>query len=322
MVSEQVAVGHAAGGLTITDYIRHHLQNLCYGKLPAGYERHIEGGGSELLQHDTWTIAHTSKEAADMGFWAVHLDSMAWSIGLAMLFGLLFARAARSVHVGVPKGFQSFVELLVEFIDGTVKDTFHHSNRMVAPMALMVFSWVFMMNLMDLFPVDWFPQLAKMASGNEHIFFKVVPTTDPNITLGMSFTVFALMIFFSVQRKGFVGFVKELTFHPFHPSFHGIGLIFAPVLIVINFILETVSLIAKPISLGLRLFGNLYAGEMIFILIAAMYGAGVLLGLFAGVLQWAWAVFHILVIALQAFVFMVLTVVYMAMAHEVADEQH
>ncbi|HQQ63399.1 MAG TPA: F0F1 ATP synthase subunit A [Pseudomonadales bacterium] len=316
------AAAQAGEGLTTTAYIQHHLQNLCYGKLPAGYVRHGHDGAAETLEHDTWTLAHTSQEAADMGFWAVHVDSLAWSVGLALMFSLLFARAVRNVQTGVPRGFQSFVELAVEFIDNTVKDTFHYSNRMIAPMALMVFSWVFLMNTMDLFPVDWFPQAAKAVSGNEHVFFKVVPTTDPNITLGMSFTVFFLMIFFSIQRKGVVGFIKELTFHPFHPSFHGIGLVFAPLLIAINLILESVALIAKPISLGLRLFGNLYAGEMIFILIAAMYGAGLLLGIFAGVLQWAWAVFHILVIALQAFVFMVLTVVYMAMAHDVPDEQH
>jgi F-type H+-transporting ATPase subunit a len=313
---------HGGEGLTTTAYIQHHLQNLCFGKLDAGYVRHGHDGAAETLEQDTWTIANNSQEAKDMGFWAVHLDSLAWSVGLALLFCMLFARAARSVQAGVPKGFQSFVELLVEFIDGAVKDTFHYSNRMVAPMALMVFSWVFMMNTMDLFPVDWFPAFAQFISGNEHAFFKVVPTTDPNITLGMSFTVFFLMIFFSIQKKGFIGFIKELTFHPFHPVFHGWGLLVAPLLIAVNFILETVSLIAKPISLGLRLFGNMYAGEMIFMLIAAMYGAGLLLGAFAGVLQWAWAVFHILVIALQAFVFMVLTVVYMAMAHDVPDEQH
>ena len=130
------------------------------------------------------------------------------------------------------------------------------------------------------------------------------------------------MIFFGIQKKGLIGFIKELTFHPFHPSFHGVGLLFAPLLILINFALETVSLISKPISLGLRLFGNMYAGEMIFILIATLFSAGLFFGLFAGVLQWAWAVFHILIITLQAFVFMVLTIVYMAMAHEVPDEQH
>jgi F-type H+-transporting ATPase subunit a len=309
-------------GLTITDYIRHHLQNLCYGQLPAGYERHGADGHVEILSQATWTFAHSAQEAADMGFWAVHVDSLAWSFGLALMFCAIFAMVARRVQAGVPTGLQSFVELAVEFIDKTVKDTFHHTNTMVAPMALMVFSWVFLMNLMDLIPVDWLPMTAQVVSGSDHTYFKVVPTTDPNVTLGMSFSVFGLMLFFSIQKKGFVGFIKELTFHPFHPTFSGFGLVVAPLLILINLILESVSLIAKPISLGLRLFGNLYAGEMIFILIAAMYGAGMLLGLFAGVLQWAWAVFHILVIALQAFVFMVLTIVYMAMAHDVPDEQH
>jgi F-type H+-transporting ATPase subunit a len=133
----------------------------------------------------------------------------------------------------------------------------------------------------------------------------------------MAFTVFALMIFFSIKEKGLMGFVKELTLHPFNAGVWYVNIILIP----INLVLESVSLIAKPISLGLRLFGNLYAGEMIFILIAIMFGAGVVLGSLAAVLQWAWAVFHILVITLQAFVFMVLTIVYMAMAHDV-EEQH
>ena len=187
-------------------------------------------------------------------------------------------------------------------------------------MALTIFVWVLFMNLMDLIPVDWLPRAAAWISGNPHMFFKIVPSTDPNITLGMAFAVFALMIGFSLVKKGPIGFIKELTFHPFEPSFTPKGIVFAPILIVINFILEFVALIAKPISLGLRLFGNLYAGEMIFILIAVMYGAGLTLGLFAGLLQLGWAIFHILVIALQAFVFMVLSVVYMAMAHEVEEE--
>ena len=156
---------------------------------------------------------------------------------------------------------------------------------------------------------------AKIA-GDDHLFFKVVPTTDPNATLGMAIAVFALMIFFSIKEKGAMGFIKELTLHPFHSGKIYIDIFLIPV----NFILETVSLIAKPISLGLRLFGNLYAGEMIFILIALMFSAGLVLGVFGGVLQWAWAVFHILVITLQAFVFMVLTTVYMAMAHDTGED--
>jgi F-type H+-transporting ATPase subunit a len=322
MSEEHGAVAeHGGDGLTATSYIQHHLQNLCFGQLPAGYIRHgVEG--EERLESATWTLAHTAQEAKDMGFWAVHVDSMGWSIALGLLFSLLFAKAARGMSSGVPKGWQSFVELVVEFIDTNVKSSFHFRNPMIAPMALTIFMWIFLMNFMDLFPIDLLPKAAAMLSGNEHLFFKVVPTTDPNITLGMSFTVFLLMIFFSIQKKGFIGFIKELTFHPFHPSFHGKGIVFAPFLIVINFALETVSLISKPISLGLRLFGNMYAGEMIFILIATMYSAGLFFGVFAGVLQWAWAVFHILVITLQAFVFMVLSIVYMAMAHEVPDEQH
>lgn len=289
---------------------------MAYGKLPAGYERHNSDGTTTKLEQDTWTLAHSSEEAKDMGFNAIHLDSMGWSIGLGLIFALLFRSAAKKVNTGVPTGFQNFIELIVEFIDNNVKDSFHYKSRMVAPMALTIFVWVFLMNLMDLVPVDWLPHLAATISGDPHLFFKVVPSTDPNITLGMSFTVFFLMIFFSIREKGVMGFVKELTLHPFYSGKWYVDIFLIP----INLVLESVALIAKPISLGLRLFGNLYAGEMIFILIAVMYGAGMFLGLFAGVLQWAWAVFHVLVITLQAFVFMVLTVVYMAMAHEVSEE--
>ncbi|AFU99658.1 F0F1 ATP synthase subunit A [Simiduia agarivorans] len=307
----------ASEGITATGYIQHHLQNMAYGKLPAGYERVGADGTVTVLEQDTWTLAHTSQEAIDMGFWAVHLDSLGWSIALGLLFAFLFRRVAVKATTGVPTGVQSFVELVVDFVDNTVKDTFHHRNTMIAPMALTIFMWVFLMNLMDLIPVDWLPMAAAKIAGDDHLFFKVVPTTDPNITLGMAFAVFMLMIFFSIKEKGFMGFVKELTLHPFHAGKWYIDIILIP----INLILETVSLIAKPISLGLRLFGNLYAGEMIFILIALMFGGGLLLGLGAGVLQWGWAVFHILVITLQAFVFMVLTTVYMAMAHN-TEEDH
>ena len=162
------------------------------------------------------------------------------------------------------------------------------------------------MNLMDLIPVDVIPQLAH-ALGIE--YFKIVPTTDPNITMGMALTVFVLILYYSIKCKGGLGFLKELTFHPFPP-------ILAPV----NFILEGVTLIAKPLSLGLRLFGHLYAGEMIFILIALMFGGGALLFIFGGFLQWVWAVFHVLIITLQAFIFAVLTIVYLAQAHD--NEEH
>ena len=196
-----------------------------------------------------------------MGFAAVHLDSMAWSIGLGVVFSLLFLRAARSASTAAPRGWQNLIEMIVEFIDSTVGDIFHYRNRMVAPMALTIFVWVFLMNLMDLVPVDWLPWVAGWIAGDSHLYFKVVPTTDPNITLGMSFTVFGLMLFFSIREKGVLGFIKELTLHPFSAPKWYLQLPLIP----INFLLEFVSLIAKPISLGLRLFGNLYAGEMIFI---------------------------------------------------------
>jgi F-type H+-transporting ATPase subunit a len=306
-----------AGAQTSTDYIQHHLQNWTYGKLPEGYVR----SDGEVLSEATWTSAHSSQEAKDMGFNAVHVDTLGWSIFLGALFIFIFSRVAKKATSGTPKGLQSFVELVVSFIDNTVKDTFHYKNRMIAPMGLTIFCWVFLMNFMDLIPVDWIPHfVANVIVNDPHFYFKVVPTTDPNATLGMAIGVFLLMIFFSIQQKGLIGFVKELTFHPFAPPTKGAWILLAPLMIVINFILEFVSLIAKPISLGLRLFGNLYAGEMIFILIALMFSAGFLFGLFGGVLQWAWAVFHILVITLQAFVFMVLSTVYMAMAHDNHDE--
>lgn len=299
---------------TSIEYIQHHLQNMVLGKLPAGYER----PDGSVLETDTWTLAHSSQEALDMGFWSFNIDTLGWSIFLGLLLSFFFYRTAKKASVDTPRGFQSFVEMVVDFVNSTVKDVFHHRNRLIAPMALTIFCWIFLMNLMDLIPVDWLPGAAATISGDDHLFFKVVPTTDPNITLGMSFTVFLLMIIFSIKQKGLLGFIKEYTMHPFHSGKWYIDIFLIPV----NFILEIVSLLAKPVSLGLRLFGNMYAGEMIFILIAIMFGAGLLLGAFAGVLQWAWAVFHILVITLQAFVFMVLTIVYMAMAHDVPDEQH
>ncbi|WP_045856372.1 F0F1 ATP synthase subunit A [Teredinibacter purpureus] len=304
--------------ITATDYIQHHLQNMAYGKLPAGYERHNADGTNVVLEADTWTMAHSSQEAKDMGFNAVHVDSLGWGIALALLLGFIFRKVATTATSDTPRGLQSFIELVFDFVNNTVSDIFHHKNRMIAPMALTIFTWVFMMNFMDLLPVDWLPQVAALISGDSHIYFKVVPTTDPNVTLGMSITVFLLMIGFSIKEKGIWGFIKELTCHPFFAPKH---IWYVNILLVpINFVLESIALIAKPISLGLRLFGNMYAGEMIFILIALLFSTGLVLGLIGGVLQWAWAVFHILVITLQAFIFMVLTTVYMAMAHDVEED--
>jgi F-type H+-transporting ATPase subunit a len=301
---------------TTTEYILHHLTNWTWGKLPEG----TYCDGTRVQETTSWVVAHCAEEMSAMGFNAIHLDSMGWSIGLGLIFILLFRHAAKKAHAGVPTGLINFVEVIIEFIDKTVKDGFQHKNPFIAPLALTIFVWVILMNMMDWVPVDWIPSLAMWIAGDSHFYFKVVPTTDPNVTLGMGFTVFFLMIFFSIKQKGLLGFVKELTFHPFHPSFHGIGLIFAPLIIAVNLFLETVTLLARPVSLGLRLFGNLYAAEMIFILIAVMFGAGLALGAFAGVLQIVWALYHIIVIPLQAFVFMVLTIVYMGMAHQVEEE--
>lgn len=275
---------------TTSDYIQHHLTNLTYGQHPDGH----------------WGFAHSAQEAADMGFWSINVDSMGWSIVLGLIFAVLFRTAAVSATAGVPGGLQNFVEMVYEFIEETTQSIFQYKNDLVAPLALTIFVWVFLMNAMDLVPVDWIPELAVLL-GISHM--KVVPSTDPNITMAMALSVFALILYYSIKCKGGIGFLKELTLHPF-PS------VFA---IPVNFLLEFVSLIAKPLSLGLRLFGNMYAGEMIFILIALMFGGGAVLFIFGGVLQWVWAVFHVLVITLQAFIFAVLTIVYLAQAHE-ADE--
>ncbi len=281
---------------TTGEYIQHHLTNLTYGYLP-------EKG---------WTFAHSADEATAMGFWSINVDSMFWSIGLGVLFLWLFASVAKRATSGVPDGLQNAIEMIIEFIQDTTQSIFHYKNDLVAPLALTIFVWVFLMNLMDLVPVDWIPMLAT-AAGISHM--KVVPTTDPNITMAMALSVFVLILYYSIKCKGGLGFLKELSLHPF-PSVWAIP---------VNFILEFVTLIAKPLSLGLRLFGNMYAGEMIFVLIALMYSAHALglsegiLMLSGGAMQLVWALFHVIVITLQAFIFAVLTIVYLAQAHEVDE---
>jgi F-type H+-transporting ATPase subunit a len=284
---------------TISEYIVHHLTNLTYGKLPAGFERE---DGTVVGEAGQWVMAHGGDEAAAMGFNAIHLDSMFWSITLGIVFCWLFRRVAKKAEAGVPSKAVNLAEMVVGFVDNTVRDTFHGHNKMVAPLALTIFVWVFLMNLMDLLPVDLVPHLLSLAGVH---YQKIVPTTDPNITMGMALGIFILMLYYSIRVKGF-GFVKELTLNPFNHW----------VFIPINLFMEVVGLLAKPFSLGLRLFGNMYAGEMIFILIAALFSAGVIWAVPAGLLQVGWAIFHILVITLQAFIFMVLTIVYLSMAHE------
>ncbi len=272
--------------ITAAEYIHHHLQNLTFGQHPDG----------------SWGIAHGMAEAKAMGFWAVHIDTMAFSIILGVLFLYFFHKAARQATADVPGGLQNFVEWIVEFIEDSVRGSFSGRNAIVAPLALTIFIWIFLMNFMDLIAVDFFPQLAHLLGIP---YLRVVPTADPNATFGMAFGVFFLILYYSIKIKGIGGFAGELAFQPF-------GKLGLPV----NLLLEGVNLISKPISLSLRLFGNMYAGEMIFILIAIMYSAGWMLGTFGGLLQVGWAIFHILIVTLQAFIFMTLTIVYLDMAHQ------
>ena len=282
----------ASDSLTTTGYIKHHLQNLTYGQHPDG----------------TWGIAHGAAEAREMGFWAIHLDTMFWSVVLGALFLWLFTKAARKATAETPSGWLNIVEWIIDFIDVNVRGSFSGKNDLIAPLSLTLFVWILLMNLMDLVPVDWIPQIAHLM-GIEYM--KVVPTTDPNATFGMALGVFLLTLYYSIKIKGPKGFAAELTMQPFEASNPILKIILCP----INFFLEFISLVAKPISLSLRLFGNLFAGEMIFILIALLFSGGLAFAVVGGVLQLGWAIFHILIVLLQAFIFMTLTIVYLEMAH-------
>ena len=267
------------------DYITHHLQNLQVCKNEAGDWVWNECAGN---------------------MWAINVDSMFWSLVLGLTFTFLFWRVARKSSTEKPTKFQAAIEIVVEMVDSSVKDTFHGKSRLIAPLALTVFVWVFLMNLMDLIPVDWIP-MASAAVGIPYM--KVVPTTDVNITFGMSIAVFILILIYTHMAKGPFALVKDLMLHPIQPSFKGPAIIAAPFIMAFNFILEVVALVAKPVSLSLRLFGNMFAGELIFILIA-------LIGWFQLPLHFGWAVFHVLIVTLQAFIFMMLTIVYLSLASE------
>ncbi len=340
--------------LTSGEYIAHHLQNLTFGQ-------HADG---------TWGIAHSAAEAAAMGFWAFHVDTLFWAIVLGLVFYAMFRNVAKKANSGIPTRFQAFIEIIFEFVDGSVRESFHGNSRLIAPLALTLFVWIFFMNAMDLIPVDWLPWVASSAGVS---YQKVVPTTDVNATLGMAVAVFALIIIYSIRFKGVGGFLSELVLNPLNPKDLGMPKVIWPFVMIFNLLLETITLFAKPVSLGLRLFGNMYAGELIFILIALIFTAGsgvigaglssifgehipawfwivatvavfatlwlnmkgkldnkrtawllmtemLLVGglAFLGgqLMHFGWAVFHIIIITLQAFIFMMLTIVYLSMASE------
>ena len=280
------ASSESSGGGTV-QYIQHHLTNLCMG--------------------DCDPVTHKAS-----GFFAWHIDTIAISVFLGAMMILVSWRLTRNLELGVPTGFQNFVEVIVEFVQGQVRDTFPGHNPLIAPLALTIFVWVWLMNFMDLIPVDLLPLLATFFGVD---YLKVVPTTDLNTTLAMSLTVFALIVFYSIKVKGLGGYIKMFLFHPF-------GKFFVPV----NVVMTAIEELAKPLSLALRLFGNLFAGELVFLLIALLGGAATIgMGLLyilplQVVLDLAWLIFHILVITLQAFIFMVLSIVYLGMAH--TNDEH
>lgn len=263
----------SGSGPTATEYIQHHLHNNSIG----------EGG-----------------------FWVLNLDTLIYGWLLAGVLMYISYKVGKSMTAETPTGGQNVLEAIVEFVQQQIKDVFPGSNPLIGPLALTIFMWVFLMNAMDLIPVDLLPELGQLV-GIEYM--KVVPTTDLSTTFALSLSVFALIIFYNIKIKGPIGYLKMFLFHPF-----------GKFLIPVNIIMTTIEEVAKPVSLGLRLFGNMFAGELIFLLIALLGGAS-LLGLGPQVLFGsAWAIFHILIITLQAFIFMLLTIVYLGMAHQDLDE--
>lgn len=248
------------------------------------------------LQHLTLNLKTMTLGAAQPGFWVLNLDTFLISLILGITFLTLFRRVAAKMTAGVPGRLQNFIEILVEFVDKTVKDSFHGKSTLIAPLALTIFTWVFLMNFMDLLPVDLLPQAMSLFGIH---YLRVVPTADANTTFGMSIAVFFLIMFYSVKIKGFSGFGKELLVHPF-----------GRYAFFINVPFNLLEHLVRPVSLSLRLFGNMFAGELIFILVA----------LLPWWIQWTlggvWAIFHILIILIQAFIFMMLTIVYLSLAHE------
>jgi len=281
-----------------------------------------EGGAGGYIEHHL--VNHTTELVENSSFWTINTDSVFYTLLLAVLYIWFFRRVAKKASSGVPSKTQNLLEMVIGFIDAQVKDIFHGNSKIVAPLALSIFIWVFMMNFMDLIPVDLLPWLGTLV-GIEYM--RVVPSTDLNITFGLSFGVMLLVFYYSftVKKPFALGYFKEFATHPFESP----NLLVQSILAVPNIFLNIVETVAKPVSLGLRLFGNMYAGELIFILIAVLtlnYGMADAFSVGGGVMSIAqfllalvWALFHILIITLQAYIFMMLSVVYLNMAHEQHD---
>jgi F-type H+-transporting ATPase subunit a len=283
-----------------------------------GAEQAGQSAGEYIVHH--LTHLSTGKPKGLVDFSVVNFDSIVFSTLLGVLTCWLLWLAARKATSGVPGRFQAAVEILVEMVDSQARGIVHSatSRRFVAPLALTVFVWIFLLNAMDLLPVDVLPLIWQWIYGStghdaHHAFLRVVPTADLSITMGLSFSVLLICLYYNVKIKGVGGWLHELFTAPFGNHW---------ALYPFNFAMQIVEFVAKTVSHGMRLFGNMYAGELIFLLIALMGGAvslsfgGILLGIGHVVAGTVWAIFHILIITLQAFVFMMLTLVYVGQAHE------
>ena len=276
---------------------------------------------SEYIQHH---LSFNTHSVGNGSFWTLNVDSLVMSIVLGLLVMGLVWLVARKATSGVPSKGQAFVELIFGFVDEQVKNIFHgNRHSFIAPTALTVFLWVLAMNAMDFLPVDGVATIAEWIGG-EHTKWRPVPTSDINTTFALALAVWILMIFFSIKVKGLGGWIRELFYAPFggakffkpKTALGALGLLLSPLLFVANFAFNIIEYVSKPLSHSLRLFGNMYAGEVIFLLLG-MWAATGLVGMVAGAVLGAfWSIFHILIVALQAFIFMMLTVVYLAMAHE------
>ncbi len=274
----------------------------------------------EYIRHHLVHLTNKKQESI-IDFSVINLDSVVINIVLGVLICFVLWLAARKAHAGVPGRFQAAVEILVEMVENQAKSVIHNakSRKLIAPMALTVFVWIFMMNFMDLLPVDLLPVLWQGATGDHHAYLRVVPSADLSTTLGLSVSVLLLCLFYNVKIKGLGGWTHELVTAPFGTSKNPL---WALLLGVVNLLMQMIEFVAKTVSHGMRLFGNMFAGELVFMLIALLGGYAALSlsgGLFfvghliAGAV---WAIFHILIITLQAFIFMMLALIYLGQAHD------